>query len=235
MLSKNSASSRAIPVKTMLRSVIRNPASPVSWGSNRPGMQAGDELDGWRLFMCQFLFFGSRWFAVVAVWLLSKLGLHKQVANRLLEPWMHMTIVISGTEWKNFFKLRAHPAAQPEFQNLAYKMMRLYESSEPRVLADGDWHMPYITFDDEVSVGAGTSAETILLMASAARCARVSYTKQTARKTLEEDGDLFHRLSRSGHWSPLEHVARASSGAGYNGNFRGWIQYRKEFPGEDGR
>jgi hypothetical protein len=126
MLSKNSASSRAIPIKKMIKAVIDNPAVPERWGANQSGMQANNELTEFKKKICKFIWLQSRWFAVGIVWLLDKIGLHKQISNRLLEPWSHITVVCSGTYFNNFFSLRAHPMAQPEFQVLAYKMLKEY-------------------------------------------------------------------------------------------------------------
>lgn len=231
MFSKNAASSRAIPIKQMILAVLRNPAEPVWWGRNQSGMQAKQELSGLRLWFVRRLWFMSRYFAIAFAWLMWKLDLHKQIANRILEPWMHMTIVMTGTEHENFFKLRAHPDAQPEFQALAFKMKEEYEKSVPRKLDPGDWHLPLVDEPGTCWLADIENAKKVCV----ARCARVSYTKHDSKKQLEDDLALHDRLAQSGHWSPFEHAAQALSMSEYFGNFRGWLQYRKEFKEESGR
>lgn len=222
MLSRNSASSRAIPTKKLLSAVWHNPAGPVEWGRNQAGMQAKVELSGFRAWAARKGFYLARIPAIIVVWFLSKLGLHKQITNRLLEPWMWQTAVLSATSWENFFKLRAHPDAQPEFRALAWAMKRAMKDSLPAELAWGDWHLPY---------AEGMKGETGAKI-SAACCARVSYVRQNDRKSVEEDMAMAKRLSDSGHFSPLEHPAQALAES--HGNFVGFKQYRKFFEGESG-
>lgn len=236
MLSRNSASSRAIPVKRIMRQVWADPAYPVSVGSNRPGMQAGAELTGWRRGWALRLFRWARIPALLVVWLLSRLGLHKQVANRILEPWIWHTAIVSMTDDENFFKLRDHKDAQPEFQVLARCMREARDSSEPRRIPWGGWHLPYVP---EVAMsGPVYSVDDDFLetpKVSAACCARVSYVRQNDRKSIAEDVAMADKLSGNGHYSPLEHPAQAVEGF-VGGNFTGgWKQLRKFYPGEDGR
>ncbi len=229
MLSRNSASSRAIPVKRILKEVWKNPAYPVQWGSNKAGMQAGAELAGWRKTVARFVFLKARFPILVVVWLLSKVGLHKQVANRLLEPWMWQTAIFSATEWENFFKLRNHKDAQPEFQVLAGKIDLAMSKSHPELLKWGEWHLPYI--DKQIDTRLSHEAYATV---SAACCARVSYVRQNNRKSDEEDAKLAEKLSSSGHFSPFEHPAQAVEGY-HGGNFGlGWKQLRKNYKGESG-
>jgi hypothetical protein len=234
MLSRNSASSRAIPIKRLLSAVWQDPAYPVSYGSNKAGMQAGSDLTGWRLWCAKKLFRLARIPALISVWFLSKFGLHKQVANRILEPWMWHTAIVSGTDWENFFKLRDHKDAQPEFQVLARCMRIEMITSSPVQVGWLGWHLPYIPS----SLGGKTYGITDGLLdtpkISAACCARVSYVRQNDRKSEAEDVALANKLTSSGHFSPLEHPAVAIKG--YNGgNFNGgWKQLRKFYSGEDG-
>lgn len=240
ILSRNSASSRAIPVKRVLKQVLWDPATPIHWGANQAGMQARAELSGWRRWLAQRLFLWARFPAVLIVWLLAKLGLHKQVTNRLLEPWVWHTVVFTATDLRNLFKLRLHPDAQPEFQELTRCCKAAYDASTPQRLEWGQWHLPYITGED---YGAAAEyhdntgwAEPLTAYMSAARCAAVSYVRQGERRDVSKDLELAHRLTSSGHWSPFEHVAMADpEDDGYNSNFTGgWLQLRKVFPGEDG-
>ena len=231
MLSRNSASSRAIPVKKIMRQVWSDPAEPVSWGSNRAGMQATSDLTGWRQRLARRIFLWARIPVLIFVWILTKLGLHKQVTNRLLEPWMWHYAIVSATEFDNFYKLRDHKDAQPEFQVLARAMRMAMDNSTPRKLAWGGWHLPYV----QHSVSFNPDNLDWALQASkisAACCARVSYVRQNDRKSEDEDVKFTDRLSTSGHFSPLEHPAQAVRGR--YGNFKGWKQLRKFYPGEDG-
>lgn len=236
MLSRNSASSRAIPTKKLLWSVLRDPATPVEWGRNQSGMQARSELSGVRLWLARRIFFLARYPAVLFAWLLSKVGLHKQLTNRIVEPWMWHTAIITATTFDNLFKLRAHPDAQPEFQSLAWKMIDARDKSVPRQIGWNGWHLPYV---DGISMSGpveGPSDPTLdIPKVSAACCARVSYVRQSDRRAVKEDVTFTERLIASGHWSPLEHVAMACEGEGPSGNFTGgWKQLRKFFSGEDG-
>jgi thymidylate synthase ThyX len=226
--SRNAASSRAIPIERILQQVKEDPAGPVWWGKNQSGMQAKEELTGVMLGVAQARWLQARDEAVHQVVLLAGTGLHKQIVNRILEPWMWMTVVVSATEWGNFFGLRCHPDAQPEIQKAAYMMRDAYATSVPENRAVGEYHLPYI----EESERSELSTDT-LVKVSVARCARVSYLRQGEVREIDKDIELHDRLCSSGHWSPFEHIASASefSDARF-GNFTGWHQYRKEFLNE---
>lgn len=229
VFSRNAASSRAIPIKAMIAAVLRNPAMPMKWGANKAGMQAGEDLSDFQRFLCRQIWLKARYFAIAAVWLMYFIGLHKQVANRLLEPWMHMTVIVTSTEWENFFCLRAHKDAQPEFQVLAYRALYAYVNSTPCVAA---FHFPYASPAD-FFLTDDTFNEPAAIIRSVANCARVSYTKQGTVKTAEEDRKLHDRLLAGGHMSPFEHVAFALEDPNErSGNFVGWKQYRKTLAGE---
>lgn len=257
MLSKNSASSRAIPVKTMLKHVTENPAMPVYWGKNQSGMQAKEQLDDSAIREAKYIWAKAREDAVHwATILADRIGLHKQLANRVTEPWMLMKTVISGTEWANFWWLRAHADAQPEIHQLANVMLAEYTSSIPQELEPGEWHVPYINTSRNPNSGTivytdnngnSISAEEAKII-SASCCAQVSYRKND--DTLEKAKKIFQQLieSQPCHASPVEHQATPmnsnaetwepgtthldSNGDLWSGNLRGWIQHRKLIPGE---
>ena len=238
VLSRNSASSRAIPVSRVLRQVWSDPALPISWGANQAGMQARKELFGWRLWLSKRIFLLARIPALVLAWSLTKVGLHKQVSNRILEPWVWHTAVVSGTEWENFFKLRLHPDAQPEFQELARCIKVAMDSNKPQTLEWGMWHTPYIAGEDHEAarmLGRDESSDLFpdVVFMSVARCASVSYVRQGEKRDPRKDIILSIRLRDSGHWSPFEHVAQAHPGP--SGNFCGFKQLRKFYPGESGK
>lgn len=230
MFSRNSASSRAIPIGKMIGRVIDDPVLPVWWGKNQAGMQATEELDEDARVNAEAVWLHARDEAIGRVQVLSAIGLHKQIANRLLEPWMWITVIVSATEWVNFFGLRCHPDAQPEIRKIAEMMRELYQSSRPRETDAGIWHLPLVGSDDLM----GGYGERDLKKISVGRCARVSYLTHDGKRDPQADIDLCDRLSTSGHWSPFEHVAVALEKPEHCGNFIGWRQYRKDFDGESG-
>jgi hypothetical protein len=226
LFSRNSASSRAIPTKKLMRQVRLDPAMPVWWGKNQSGMQAREELAGWRKRLATFLWLETRWLALLAAWLMMKAGLHKQIANRVLEPWMFITVIGTATELDNWFRLRCHPDAQPEIGWVARRMKELYDSSQPTFLKAGDWHVPMVDFVEHFEMGHDWD---LIRKVAVARLARVSYLTHDGRKSYEEDTKLHDRLAEDGHWSPFEHVAQAQPQSinRWSGNFHGWTQYRE--------
>ena len=255
MLSKNSASSRAIPVKAMHEHIRANTASPVAWGKNQAGMQAKEVLDVEDTIEAFMLWEQARDNALEVSAALSELNLHKQIVNRVTEPWMIMKTVISGTEWKNFFWLRAHADAQPEIQVLAQKMRDAYVKSIPNKLQPGEWHLPYIKTDRNrngrlLYLDQNNEPMTLVdaRVVSASCCAQVSYRKND--DSLEKANKIFDQLIKSvpAHASPIEHQAtpmQPNMGFGelgvthqarnmeyWSGNLRGWIQFRKLVPQE---
>ena len=153
-------------------------------------------------------------------------GLHKQTANRVLEPFLYVHGVITATEWDNFFGLRLHKAAQPEMRALAVPMWESLKASTPKLLEPGEWHTPFA--DDELTIGElqtleGQSCgdiqfEQAKIITSVARCARVSHESLVTpgkRSTYEEDQATYGKLNIPGtptynpddpiHASPAEH------------------------------
>lgn len=224
VFSRNASSSRAIPATRMIKNAWKNPARPYYWGSNKAGMQAGKELTGLRLLMAKAVWAMSCTFACIFSYLLHLIGLHKQHTNRITEPFQHISVIVTSTEWSNFFELRNHPDAQPEIKALAQAMLDAINNSVPTVLPRGGWHLPYITQED---VDETNNNIALLRKLSAARCARVSYLNHDGKKpTHEEDLRLFDRLvaDKPMHLSPTEHQATPSNK--YNANFRLWKQHR---------
>jgi hypothetical protein len=229
VFSKNSSSSRAIPGKVMRKAVWDNPAMPIHWGANRPGMQATEELTGWRLKLAKFIWRLASKSAVIFSWALDKVGCHKQIFNRPSEPFQWMNVVLTGTEFENFYALRAHKDAQPEFQKLAVMMKEAMDKDKPVFREPGKteaaWHLPYVTSDERVMFPLDK-----LLQISTARCARVSYNLfEGGLSTPEADASLYHKLvgSMPKHMSPAEHQGRAILPNRESANFRGWFQHRK--------
>lgn len=215
VFSRNAASSRAIPTKKLIEQVRTNPAMPIEWGSNKPGMQAGDVIAEARQAEAVWRVGAHR--AAAQAELLMGLGLHKQVANRVLEPFMWMKTIVSATEWDNFFEQRLAPESQPEMCELALAMSNARDCSDPQYIGPEEWHLPYL---DKSEVGSENEA----IRVSAARCARVSYLNHDGKRDVDKDLDLYARLLNGGHWSPLEHVA--TPGLTSSSNFAGWRQLR---------
>lgn len=232
VFSRNSMSSRAIPVAKMIEQVRTNPFIPLHWGMNQPGMQAAAEADADTKDRAIDMWLHAADLAADSAEDLSALGLHKQLVNRLLEPFQWMRTIVTATEFENFFALRDHPDAEPHFQMLSRAMRKAMEESTP-VLRDGvdlfktsNWHLPYIREEERQAEGF-----LQLCKVSAARCARVSYlTHDNEHPTLQADLALYDRLA-SGvpiHASPLEHQGAPAPRADIqSGNFVGWIQYRQ--------
>lgn len=221
VFSRNSASSRAIPTNKLIERVQTEPVIPVEWGRNKRGMSADEELSEEEQKEAEALWTVARDRAIEQVKRLERLKVHKQVINRLLEPFLWHTVVVTATEWRNFFDLRCAPNAQPEIRVAAELMRLAYTGSSPKALAMGDWHLPLIQ-DDERAIDTET-----LKKVSAARCARVSYLTHAGTRNVEADLELYERLRSDRHLSPFEHVATPSGDNEFHANFRGWIQLRK--------
>jgi hypothetical protein len=226
VMSRNTASSRAIPVMKMLREVIRNPAVPYRFGTAAKGMQDGGQARPSVRNAAKALWLLARYPAVAFVWLLYKLGIHKQITNRLLEPWCWTTVVLTATEWRNFYRLRYHPAAQPEMQLLAEKMLKAHAESVPQELPVGGWHLP---FGSRFKAGVSDLEFDLgqRLKICTARNARTSYVNFYGKNEPSADYRLHDDLKSSGHMSPFEHCCQAAPDRKMYGNFRGFVQYRK--------
>ena len=152
-LSRNASSSRAIPVRKMLDSIMAEPATPIHWGTNAPGMQAHTELEQPAKVQVQSLWNEACIAACEFADKMEKLGAHKQIVNRITEPFQHISSIVTATEWSNFYELRNHPDAQPEIQELARAMLEADEVA-PIFFRLGSlekasaWHLPYITLKE---------------------------------------------------------------------------------------
>lgn len=233
--SRNASSSRAIPFAKQMQMIIEECAQPLEFRKNQKGMQAGEAIPEqqhaesiWHDAACDAI----RWAEKLAA-----LGVHKQYVNRLVEPFAHITVVLSATEFANFFALRHHSMAQPEIAELARKMWDLYSTNTPEVLKESQWHLPFISKEEMNE----TYSWDELIKMSVARCARVSYlTHEGKNPSYDEDIKLYDRLlgEQPIHASPAEHQAQAiekidaiNSITGklewWSGNFRAWRQFRQ--------
>ena len=291
MFSRNSASSRAIPVEKQLLRILKKPYLPQEWGQNAAGMSSKESLSAedtekanriWRSARDCMAAYSNRLSGGTenvkdpelqdilkdndlnrdyGEDILEDSKAHKQFVNRLLEPFMYHTVLITATEWNNFFALRINEAAQPEIRRAAELIKRAIDESLPRETDYSEWHMPYI----DTNLHRIFKPET-LKKVSTARTARLSYLNQqkhqkslaegkSIEEIINEDARLHNRLVASGHMSPLEHVAAPFTKSDwqtinrlkmsldadhylydqleFHGNFKGWHQYRKEIPHED--
>jgi len=326
MFSRNSASSRAIPFERMLESVQNNPFVPIAWQRDHKGMQGTEYITDPK----EVEMYNKTWLDASIHAMNQAEGLNlegngvtKQLCNRLLEPFMWHTVIVTATEWENFFALRCpryeyigegdnkylrskkdyinhannvdsmqilNPnaidwkflnkgQAEIHMMALAEAMWDCYNESTPKELKEGEWHIPFgDTFDKELfneivaenwgkETGSTEELSTqIAIKIATARCARVSYTvvgEEGKPTNYKKDIELHNRLAMSGHWSPMEHCARAMSiqdqeeyrdlsklyeikikgnpekmrrkglSYGWSGNFKGFIQYRKTFENEN--
>jgi len=259
VFSRNASSSRAVPVKRVLSNVNNEPAMPIHWGQNQAGMQAGAEIDA-------PVFVMGRHYSPQEAWELAgkdkaifaeafnEAGYHKQVVNRLTESHQFIKVVVTATEWANFFSLRIHPDAQPEIQELANCMRSAMNFSVPERPANGMMnkngddvytHLPYLQSIDYDMYYHGDLSLDQLCAISSGRCARVSYLNHdNSQPDYHKDIQLHDDLAKVRHMSPFEHVAkimldadpetppigathRDLDGRWWSGNFRQWAQYRQ--------
>lgn len=250
MFSRNASSSRAIPVSKMLKSISLEPAFPIHWGANEPGMKATKEHND-KVWASPDCVTSKDWISRDGAWAtaadhavdiageFAQAGYHKQIVNRLTEPFQFITVVVTATEWDNFFDLRLHKDAQPEIHELARVMKEVMVGSYPLPVGNSDRHLPYITTKEQGILSLENATKC-----SVARCARVSYLNHDkASPSLNDDIKLHDMLLKSKHMSPFEHIAwpieniheidkgvthitTCTKPEYWSGNFRGWVQYR---------
>jgi hypothetical protein len=231
MLSRNSASSRAIPVHKSIQAIIDDIFLPESFIRNQAGMQADAVLDAAEAKRARAIWEIAADEAIWSAQKLDELGLHKALANRILEPFKWHTAVVTATDWDNFFALRTHKDAQPEFRKIAMMMKDVYEHSTPMELRPGEWHTPFVTTGEMSGFNKRATEESnhpLLLSAftidwnywksvSIGRCARVSFLTHFGKRDPDADVTLTNeRLQPSHHLSPFEHVARPFSNEEWN-------------------
>lgn len=219
LFSRNAASSRAIPIMKKIKMIWKNPFVPTKWGSNQKGMQAGKDLDGFKKTAAKIAWLTASKFACVFALLLYKIGLHKQLTNRVLEPFEWYKVVVTATEFDNWFWLRNHKDAQPEIQILAKLMFQCMKYNEPLRIKKGEWHVPYIIRervgkgrikyyinDVDYAISDPISLDDAIKV-SMSCCAQVSY--RLTDMSLEKAQRIYDRLISSTpvHASPSEHQA----------------------------
>lgn len=230
LFSRNAASSRAIPVTKVIEHMHYNSAEPIHWGKNQAGMQAKEELEQPNKIRVQQQWTESKFNAMDKASEMTAEGAHKQIVNRILEPFQMIRVVCTATEYDNFFYLRYHADAQPEIAELARVMWEVREQSEPELLFPGEWHVPFVStvkkqlavydsdgncigdFVRQYFIEDENHNKFILtpeeaLKISASCCAQVSYRK--ADTSLEKALSIYDKLitMKPCHASPLEHQA----------------------------
>lgn len=254
VLSKNSASSRAIPTAKIVEDVRENTVMPI-WTRKAKGMQGEIITDEKLIETLNADWIFSRNFVINEAWALDAAGVHKQNANRILEPFQNIKVICTGTEWSNFFQLRDHKDAMPEIQELSRAIKKAMEDSKPEFLNEAEWHIPFgDKFEDDHLSRVGETPNILIdkrVKISVARCARISYNTFDGEIDYGKDMELYDRLVKSNpkHLSPTEHQARVPMGhelgsfsstyiskelgkyeyvrGKYISNLQGWIQYRK--------
>ena len=214
-----------MPTAKLIDMVRNEPVVPVHWGQNQAGMVAKTQIDDTLAAFAETNWIEAALFAANTAQLLADIGVHKQVVNRVLEPFMWSETIITATEWDNFFNLRLADDAQPEIQALAKAIRKAMDESVP---VQRMFHLPYLREDELDDNSFPTYSQKAKI--SAARCARVSYlnhNKQTP--SAKEDLKLADRLIEAGHMSPFDHQAMFNGEESYrneNRNFRSWKPYR---------
>lgn len=239
-ISKNSASSRAIPFAKMVETIKDDPYMP-QWTLNQKGMQ-GDAADAEVCKLANIIWQVARDNAVHSAARLCQLGIHKQDCNRLLEPFAWITQIVTATEWDNYFALRCHHAAHPALRHIARMMFLARRQSVPDQLVHGQWHLPFVPRDEALAFRwLPRTYEPLppLIRHSAARCAWISYENHDRDGTPEQMERTFDRLvaETPKHASPVEHQATPTNVIGgteelfnWRSNLRGWVQARKLVP-----
>ncbi len=214
VFSRNSASSRAIPTSKLVAMVRENPVVP-EFGRNQAGMVASEQINASRAAIAARLWKDAAAYNASVAETMAQLKVHKQAVNRILEPFLWHTVLITATTFENFFLLRCAPDAQPEMQKVAFAMRDAYQQSIPVPIPHGGWHIPY---------GDGIHDDEDARIRSIAQCARLSTVRQHEQRPIEDERAMVESLERSGHWSPFEHIAQSSPGR--HANYTGWISER---------
>jgi len=260
MFSRNAASSRAIPTEKIIDRVRKEPFVPETFNERVKGMGVGNPMTDLAADNCRNYWLAASRDAVWHAHELNREGLDKSRANRLMEPFVWMTTIITATDWENFFALRDHPEAQPEFRIIAGMLREQMNAHEPIELEPDEWHLPLVNYEDEFCEAKETKHWEYFAWVSAGRCARSSYDKIHDPETKAESYSRAEKLKGAGHMSPFEHQARPFSLAemkwiahtkwllfadaptnesaqlvnsiDYSGNFKYWHQFRKSFKHE---
>lgn len=196
-ISKNSASSRAIPFSRMLDAVTNDPYMP-NWTAHQKGMQGAELTDVEICGQANWIWMTARNTMIESAKALNRLGIAKQCVNRLIEPWCWVKQIVTSSAWDNFFALRCGSEADPAFSRIARMMFLARRQSTPMRLDYGQWHLPFVPLDQQMGLSyfpkATGEALPPLLTHSAARAAWVSYDNAEKDGTPEQMEATFRRL-----------------------------------------
>lgn len=289
LFSRNAASSRAIPVKKMIESVRNNMFTPLAVQKAHKGMQGSDYFEGVELEQAKQLWIESAELALQQAEKMEKFGISKQIVNRIVEPYQYYQVLVTATEFENFFSLRCpkyhydledkyfkskkdwleyykktcigdvnsdfklkeedwlqinKSQAEIHIQKIAEMMWDKINTSKPKILQNGEWHVPYgdslndlsenLVWDKAIN-STGFIIESPLINAklkiATARAARISFTTLGDNPKIDYEADirLHDKLLESKHLSCFEHCARAMFDEEYYSFVKGEIPtYREE-------
>lgn len=257
VLSRNARSSRAVPERVMLEEIQRDPFVPWHWTRIQQGMQGEAGHDNPVVLLnpktdLEEIHSNER------AWLLARdsalgyakafagAGYHKQIFNRIVEPYMWIDGLITTVTWNNLLWLRDDDAAEPHLRDIAVAIKQVLDSAKPQQLDDGDWHLPYIAAADYAAAADRfprmSQQNEWLRKISAARCARMSYVPFNGEASYEAELQRYLRLTSDArlHASPMEHQATPDfqladgrwARPELHGNLLGFVQGRKLDPRE---
>ena len=219
VFSRNAQSSRAERTEKLLNRMLSQPVRPLEWRYAQKGMQPGERMIARHARACDLLWNQTMMSTLSHVRDLINFNASKELINRLLEPFLTITTILTGTEFDNFFRLRCSDDTQAEMRVLANQMKDLYEASEPRLCDYGDYHNPCVS-----DLPLDMEPREVIKV-GVARAARVSYVAHGDKRAPVEDIALYDKLLAARHMSPFEHVATPGEG---KANLVGWITHRAE-------
>jgi hypothetical protein len=185
--------------------VMANPFVPSWVGKTHKGMQPDSFLEGQEYEDFRVTWIHSARRACIDAQFLEERGVAKSTLNRMLEPYNTINVLMTGSEthWNHVFRQRCSKEmggqgdAERNLQDLVDGIKLAYTGSVPEAR---EMHLPYGEGIDALSVQDRA-------LASAARCARLSYTPFGAPKSdISADIELAERLLKDEHLSPFEHV-----------------------------
>lgn len=226
-------SSRAVPTERNIQKLRTEPFVPATFNKRVKGMGVGEEMDEAERKQSELIWRHAAEFAGDHAEALSKVGLDKSRANRLMEPFMWVKDIITATEWSNFLALRCPPGnsvdldfpAQPEFQQFALLVRQALQISQPKELEYGWWHLPGATGLELHKlnnarkgryVGGAEAYVNDLKRACPRRLAKISFDNLDKVEDIEISIAKTGELVSFGHFSPTEHVARPMHGTDLN-------------------
>jgi thymidylate synthase ThyX len=241
VFSRNSASSRAVPIQAQINEVDTAPYMPIRAYMAAKGMHSTQECSP--VVYAEFIEERTRAKnnAVASARKMATLGLHKQEISDILLPFAWQRVIVSSTEYANFFTQRMAVDAHPAINDLAWAMYEAFQASTPVEVAVGDWHRPY-------DPGPTYSTEDRNAVAVAC-CGRVSYNKHpkgalaASAEVVSDSRNFISGLAENRHFSPFEHVAQVMHPddahdciSSTPSNFEyPWLQFRKLYAHESGR